>query len=102
MDRTNHILGLKLTKEIPQDNYLSNLPVIKNLQRIKEIPFKNPITFLVGENGIGKSTIIEAIAINYGFNPEGGSKNYKFASKNTHSNLSEFITLVKSCNHVHV
>lgn len=99
MDRINHILSLKLTKKIPKNNYLSSLPIVKNLQRIKEISFKTPITFLVGENGIGKSTIIEAIAINYGFNPEGGTKDYNFVSKNTHSNLSEFITLVKSHNY---
>ena len=38
------------------------------------------ITFFVGENGTGKSTLLEAIAVAYGFNPEGGSKNYNFSS----------------------
>jgi predicted ATPase len=36
------------------------------------------ITIFVGENGSGKSTMLEAIAVNYGFNPEGGTKNYNY------------------------
>ena len=74
------------------------MPVIKNLKRIGELNFDKPITFLVGENGIGKSTLIEAIAVNVGFNPEGGTKNYNFRTKNTHSKLSDYITLIKSYN----
>lgn len=43
-----------------KDNYPFNLSLIKNLQ---EVEFKTPITFLVGENGTGKSTFLEAIAV---------------------------------------
>jgi predicted ATPase len=35
----------------------------------------------VGENGTGKSTLLEAIAIAFGFNPEGGTKNFRFSSR---------------------
>ena len=98
MRQNNYIIGIKLKKEIPKNNYLHYLPVIKNLAAMGELTFDKPITFLVGENGIGKSTLIEAIAVNFGFNPEGGSKNYNFCTKNTHSKLSDYITLIKSCN----
>ena len=38
--------------------------------------FKNRVTFFIGENGTGKSTLLEAIAVKAGFNAEGGSKNF--------------------------
>ena len=49
----------------------------------------------MGENGSGKSTLLEAIAIAYGFNPEGGSKNFNFSTKETHSQLYKYLRLVK-------
>ena len=59
------------------------------------LEFLSRITFFVGENGTGKSTLLEAIAVAYGFNPEGGSKNYRFATSESHSGLWENLTLVK-------
>ncbi|MBQ4269745.1 MAG: AAA family ATPase [Clostridia bacterium] len=99
MKNNLYISAIKLTREIPKDNYLRSLPVIKNLRQQGEVTFDKPITFLVGENGIGKSTLIEAIAVNFGFNPEGGTKNYNFHTKSSHSSLSDFITLVKTYNY---
>lgn len=78
--------------EIPQSEYIHDLPVIKNL---KKINFKNPITIFVGENGLGKSTLIEAIAIKWGFNPEGGSINFNFQTRPTESNLYKYVEFVK-------
>jgi predicted ATPase len=57
------------------NQYPFSLNIIKNL---KEIEFKNQVTFFVGENGTGKSTIMEAIASLSGFGPEGGSRNINF------------------------
>ena len=74
------------------ENYLTILPAVKNLD-IWEI--RKNVTFLVGENGTGKSTLLEAIAVSYGFNAEGGTKNFNFSSKETHSNLHNFITVAK-------
>ncbi|MBQ7912200.1 MAG: AAA family ATPase [Clostridia bacterium] len=91
-----YINGIRLDKELPKDNYLNKLSVIKNLKSSGGVTFEKPISFFVGENGIGKSTLIEAIAVNYGFNAEGGSKNYNFSTKQTHSILHKYITLVKS------
>lgn len=87
------IRSVKLNKEKQGlDNYLTALPVVKNLDCLE---LSKTVTFLVGENGSGKSTLLEAIAVSYGFNPEGGTKNFTFSSKETHSNLHEYITVVK-------
>ena len=72
------------------DKYPFNIEIIKNL---KEIKFKSKVTFLVGENGIGKSTIIEAIAVALGLPAEGGTQNFQYKTKNTTSNLSEYLTI---------
>ena len=50
----------------------------------------------MGENGSGKSTLLEAIAVAWGFNPEGGSRNFRFASRDTHSGLYRALRLVRS------
>ncbi len=68
------------------------LPAIKSLEKLE---FHEKVTFFVGENGSGKSTLLEAIAVAYGFNPEGGSQNFNFATENTHSNLCDYIRLTK-------
>ncbi len=49
------------------------------------------ITFLVGENGSGKSTILEAIAIAYGLSPEGGSTGARHTTRPTESELSKWL-----------
>lgn len=69
-----------------------NLPVIRELSGLELHP---KVTFFVGENGTGKSTILEAIASAYGFNPEGGTKNFNFSTMATHSDLHNYIKLVK-------
>lgn len=68
------------------------LPIIKSLSSLE---FNPKVTFIVGENGSGKSTILEAIATAYGFNPEGGTINFNFTSMDTHSELHKYIKLIK-------
>lgn len=82
-----------LSKEIPRGNYLRNLPVISNLKKMGELRLSKPVTFLIGENGVGKSTLIEGIAVAMGFNPEGGTVNFSFSTKESHSNLHEYLTV---------
>ncbi len=53
------------------------------------------LTILVGENGVGKSTMIEAIAVAYGLSPEGGSTNPRPSDRRTESPLHERIRLVR-------
>lgn len=68
------------------------LPVIRSLSNLK---FHPKVTFIVGENGTGKSTILEAIAVLSGFNAEGGTKNFNFTTCDTHSELYNYIKLIK-------
>ncbi len=68
---------------------------ILSIFHLDELNIRKPVTFIVGENGAGKSTLIEAVAINSGFNPEGGGRNFRFDTKQSHSNLFENITLVR-------
>lgn len=78
--------------KIDADSYLRNIPTIKDLQSLE---LSNSVTFFVGENGSGKSTLLEAIAVAWGFNPEGGTKNYNFSTYDSHSDLHDAIHLVK-------
>ena len=51
------------------------------------------MTFLVGENGTGKSTLLEAVAVACGFNAEGGTRNFSFSTRETHSPLYRYLTV---------
>jgi predicted ATPase len=72
--------------------YPFSVPAIRNL---RELRLSEPVTFLVGENGTGKSTLLEAIAVASGFNPEGGSKHFRFSTRPSHSGLHEYLRLVR-------
>ena len=88
-----YIKGLRINWDtLPQNSYVHSIPAIKS---ITELEFDNAITFFVGENGSGKSTLLEAIAVEFGYNSEGGTRNYKFSTYDDISTLSESITLVK-------
>ena len=78
--------------KIEDDSYLREIEAINKL---KEVVFEKPITFFVGENGSGKSTLLEALAVSYGFNPEGGTKNYSFSTFDSHSELYNAIRISK-------
>ena len=82
-----------------ENEYWADLPAVHELLTKEGIQFKSPVTYIVGENGIGKSTIIEALAVSYGFNPEGGSRNFNYHTNDTHSSLAGAITLSKTCKH---
>lgn len=88
------IRSVIILKENIQDlsQYPYCLPVFRNLAEIKLHPH---VTFFVGENGTGKSTILEAIAAARGFNPEGGTLNFNFSTRESHSELHKYIRLVK-------
>ncbi|MDQ6672704.1 MAG: AAA family ATPase [Chloroflexota bacterium] len=74
------------------DVYPYSIPAIRALHSLELDP---AVTFFVGENGSGKSTLVEGIAVAAGFNAEGGSKNFNFASRNTESELHRHIQLVR-------
>lgn len=78
--------------EIEEGSYLRDIDAIHD---VGEIVFRNAVTFFVGENGSGKSTLLEAIAVAYGFNPEGGTRNYRFSTFDSHSELCGAMRLSK-------
>ena len=78
MLETRFIRELRIDwSKIPEHSYLRSIPALSGLTRLE---FSKNITFFVGENGTGKSTLLEAIATAYGFNPEGGTMNYRFST----------------------
>lgn len=81
-------------KDKPQDleDYVASLPLIQHLDALR---LERPVTFLIGENGSGKSTLLEAIALAAGFNAEGGGRNFRFSTQNTHSQLYRNLTLIR-------
>ena len=92
--RDLYIRWMELPEPLPRESYLNRLPVVKHLAE-KKIEFHKQVTFLVGENGSGKSTLIEALAISQGFNPEGGTKNFRFSTENSHSELCDYLRVAR-------
>ncbi|WP_416148422.1 AAA family ATPase [Salipaludibacillus sp. HK11] len=85
-------LNLK-SNEIPSyDDFPLNLPIIRHF---RELYFHPNVTYIVGENGMGKSTLLEAIALKMGFNAEGGTLNFNFSNYDSHSNLEQYLRLSK-------
>lgn len=85
-------LGLKRDRVPSFDEYPYCLPVCRNLD---EIDLHPAVTFFVGENGAGKSTLLEAVALAAGYNPEGGSRNFNFATRASHSRLHEALAVTR-------
>jgi len=93
LDRHFLLWAQLLREKVPSfSEYPFSLPAVRNVDRIT---FHPNVTFVVGENGSGKSTLLEAIAVAWGFNPEGGSKNFRFSTRASHSTLSDYIRLAK-------
>ncbi len=91
-----YIRDVLFDNSLDKNTYLNNLPIIRYLADSKKLSFASNVTFFVGENGTGKSTLLEAIAVAYGFNAEGGSVNFNFSTNETHSELHSHITLAKT------
>ena len=90
-----YLLHLELLRDrVPSfDRFPYCLPALRNLERL---PFHPKVTFLVGENGTGKSTLLEALASSVGLNPEGGSRNFTFATRASHSDLDGCLRVAKT------
>lgn len=85
-------MSLQRDKITAPGQYPFSIPVLRNFTSLQ---FHPKVTYLVGENGMGKSTLIEAIAIACGFNAEGGTKNFNFSTVQAHSELHRYIRLIK-------
>jgi predicted ATPase len=94
MIRKQFVRSVKFKREdVPTFNeYPFNLPSLKTLE---ELSFHPKVTFLIGENGMGKSTLLEAVAVAFGFNPEGGSFNFNFSTYESHSSLSNYLRVIR-------
>lgn len=79
--------------QIPEDSYVRDIESLHDLHTLK---FESPVTFFTGENGSGKSTLLEAIAVSLGFNAEGGTRNYSFSTRETHSDLCLGLSAIRS------
>ena len=89
-----YLREISLWRDPPEGDYLNDLPVVRALAE-RPLGFHRPVTFFVGENGVGKSTLIEALAVALGFNPEGGTRNFHFATAQTHSRLYECLRVAR-------
>src|SRR5579871_3426705 len=94
MISTQYLSRISLQREKVEsfDRYPFHLPAIRTFDSIVPHP---KVTFLIGENGSGKSTLLEAIAVSLGFNPEGGTKNFKFGTRASHSNLADYLRIAR-------
>lgn len=88
-------VGLASAPAPGEEDYYMALPAVLGLKKMEKLRFTAPVTFFVGENGTGKSTLMEALAVACGFNAEGGTINFNFSSKETHSGLYKHLQLTR-------
>lgn len=84
------LVRIALTEDAPASGFPFELPAVRSLP----LDVRGNVTVIVGDNGTGKSTLIEAVATASGFNPEGGSGQVTFETTATHSVLGEHLRLV--------
>jgi predicted ATPase len=90
VDRDAFLLDVTLQRDQIADfsAYPFSIPAIRSLEKLV---LDDHVTFLIGDNGSGKSTLLEAIAVAAGFNPEGGSKNFRFSTRSSESILHKHL-----------
>jgi predicted ATPase len=86
-------ISLKRDKIADATKYPFTIPAVRHVDILK---FDPDVTFLVGENGTGKSTLLEAVSVALGFNAEGGTRNFNFSTRASHSELHACLRLVRS------
>lgn len=90
-----YVTHISIDNDVACEKYIESLPVVRALRRSSGLDITHRITLFVGENGAGKSSLIEALAIHLGFNPEGGTKNFSFSTTDTHSSLANALKVLK-------
>jgi len=78
--------------EIDDASYPFSIPAVREMGSIE---FHPNVTFFVGENGSGKSTVMEGLAVALGFGPEGGTKNVQFSTADSVSPLHDSLRLAR-------
>jgi predicted ATPase len=89
-----YLRGVRLERDrVPSfAQYPFSIPAVRALDELAVDP---KVTFFVGENGSGKSTLLEAIAVAAGFNAEGGTKNFRFSTRSSESELNRYLRCVR-------
>lgn len=90
-DGARFVRRIGVARDAPRDRCPFDLPVVERLRDSGGLPIPAGVTFLVGENGSGKSTVVEALAVAIGLNAEGGSQNYRFETRSSESELSRHL-----------
>jgi len=85
---------LTLLRERVKDweTYPFSVPAIRGLN---ELPLRSRISFFAGENGTGKSTLLEAIAAHYGFGREGGNRNFRNDSTESNHSIDPLVKALR-------
>jgi len=90
-----YVSVIRFEGEIEEDFYLKEIPAVKHLMEKGKLELSKNVSVFVGENGTGKSTLLEAVAVAFGFNAEGGTVNFNFSTNNTHSSLYKNLRIGK-------
>lgn len=96
MDDWLHPLPVRRVQRSPdatlgQGEWPATIPAVRQL--LSDGLDLGPATILVGENGAGKSTIVEGIAVAYGLSPEGGSTGARHSTRASESSLCDNLLL---------
>jgi len=78
----------------PSGHWPHTIPAVRQLLT-DGLDLEPGVTFLVGENGTGKSTLVEAIAVAFGLSPEGGSTGARLTTRATESPLADDLQLTR-------
>jgi predicted ATPase len=94
-DRPIRRVELDPAAEIDRGAWWAKIPAVAALlEHGLNIPAG--VTFLIGENGSGKSTVIEALAVAHGLNAEGGSRDARHSSRATESPLGAALKVTRT------
>ena len=86
-------ISIRTDADIDFNHYPYSIPAVREIGHLTLHP---DVTFFVGENGAGKSTVLEAIAVALGYAPEGGTKNVQLKTTESVSSLHQVLRLARS------
>ncbi|MCA0970247.1 AAA family ATPase [Halobacillus litoralis] len=92
---SNHtyIQSIRLKEgDLPKEEFPLNIPALRSFSSLY---FHPNVTYVIGENGVGKSTLLEGVAVALGFNAEGGTLNFNFSSYDSHSDLHDYLRVAR-------